>query len=165
MATKKRSASRKQGGDASKKDNWFKLITNVTADQAELPDVSADLAVLRSVYDEVTGRGARLQVRKSDKQQETKDHRELMRKGEEAAGKIRSVLRGHLGFRSQRLVKYGVQPLPEGKRPPEEPVTESPEQPKPGNPAPAAPEGQPTPQGTEPSKSGGPALQPKPQTS
>jgi hypothetical protein len=152
-------------GDASKKDHWFKLITNVTADQALLPDVSADLAVLRSVYDEVTGRGARMQVRKSEKQQETKDHRELMRKGDEAAGKIRAVLRGHLGFRSQGLVKYGIQPLPEGKRPPEEPVTESPEQPKPESPAPAAPEGQPAPQGTVPSKSGGLALQPKPQTS
>jgi len=131
-------------GDASKKDNWFKLITNVTADQAELPDVSADLAVLRSVYDEVTGRGARLQVRKSEKQQETRDHRELMRKGEDAAAKIRGVLRGHLGFRSPRLVKYGVQPFGAGKRPPEEPVTESPEsaskaeQPKPETPAPAS---------------------------
>ena len=104
-------------------------------------------------------------MRKSEKQQETRDHRELMRKGEEAAGKIRSVLRGHLGFRSPRLVKYGIQPMGVGKRPPEEPVTESPEQPNPENPAPAAPAGQPTPQGTEPSKSGAPAPQPKPQAS
>lgn len=151
-------------GDAKRKDVWFKLLTNVIADQAELPDMSADIAVLQAVLEEVRSRGARLQARQGEKQQETKDHRELMRKGEEAAVKIRAALRGRFGFRSPRLAKYGVKPFKPGRRAPEEPVTEAPEQPKPENPAPTAPAVQPAPQGTAPSKSEGAAPQPRPQS-
>ncbi len=152
-------------GDGSQKDNWFKLLTNVIEDAAVLPDLSAYTSVLAEVLDETRNRGARVQARVGEKEQETRDHREMMRKGAEAAGKLRAALRAHYGFRNPILRKYGVQPLVPGKRGPEDPVTEAPEKPKPENPAPTSPGVQPAPQGAEPSKSEGPAPQPDPQTS
>ncbi len=152
-------------GDGSQKDSWFKLLINVIADQAVLPDFSAYTDVLAAVLEETRNRGARLQAHRGEKQQETKDHREKMRQAAEAAAKLRAALRAHYGFRNPILLKYGINPIVPGKRGPEEPVTSAPEQPKPETPAPAAPEGQPAPQGTEPSKSEDPAPQPEAQTS
>lgn len=151
--------------DGSRKDNWYKLATNVIADQATLPDFSAYTSILMAVLEETRSRGAQLQARRGQKQQETRDHREMMRRAEEAAGKLRSALRAHFGFRNPILLKYGINPILPGKRQPDDPITEAPEQPTTENPPAAAPGVQPAPQGAEPSKSEGPAPQPDPQAS
>ncbi len=131
----------------SQKDGWFKLLTNVLADAAVLPDYSAYTNVLAAVLEETRNRGAQLDVRRAQKQQETKDHRERMRNAAEAAARLRSALKAHYGFRNPILIKYGIDPLVPGKRPPDDPVTEAPpEQPKTETPASAAPEVQPAPQ-------------------
>ena len=134
-------------GYASRKDDWFKLLTNVLADAAKLPDMSDQTKVLTEVLAEARERGAQLLARKGQKQQETEEHRELMRRGEEAAGRIRATLRGHLGFRSQELAKYGVKPLdPKKRRQPGEP-----EEPEPEDSAQTPPGVQPAPQKPDPS--------------
>jgi len=151
-----------KAGFGAQKDNWFKMLTNVQANAAQLPDLTAYTVPLAEVLEEVRLRGALLDERRGVKEQETKDHQEQMRKGGAAAAKLRAALRAHYGFRSLELLKYGIKPLVPRKRGPEDPVTPSPVEPKPENPAPAPPEVKPAPQGTGPAKSEGPAPQPDP---
>jgi hypothetical protein len=148
----------------SQKDSWFKLLANVLADKDILPDFSAYTSVLAEMLEETRNRGARVDERRALKQQETKDHRERMKVAAEAAARLRAALRGFWGFTNPILLKYGINPITQGKRR-NEPVTEAPEQPQPETPAPAAPESQPAPQGAEPSKSEGPAPQTEPRSS
>src|SRR6185295_16271960 len=96
--------------------------------------------------------------------EETRDLREVMRKGRAEAAKLRSAIRAHLGFQNPRLLEYGIHPLGGEKRPPQEPTSENPaaagesetpmsesaaagepEKPKPEDPAPVS-EAEPAPQ-------------------
>lgn len=144
-------------GYGQEKDRWFKMLTNVQATAAVLPDFSAYTTVLAQVLEEVRLRGAQLDARRALKQQETKDHQELMRKGRVAAGKLRSALRAHFGFQSLELLAYGIDPLVPGNRGPKDPVTPAPEKPNPENPGSTPPEVKPAPQGAVTPKTEGPA--------
>ena len=140
-------------------DNWAKLLTNVAANAAELPDLTVYTAALEPVLEEVKARGARQMSRRGVKQQGTEELQEMLREGRIRAAKLRSALRAHYGYQSPRLLEYDIKPLPAKKRRPGPPP---PEEPQPEGPATASPEVQPAAQGTEPSKSNGSAPQPDP---
>jgi septal ring factor EnvC (AmiA/AmiB activator) len=111
---------------------WEKLITNVIANAAELPDLSGLLNALQKSLDEVKARDARQQSRRGVKQQESKELREQLKQGENNASKLRAALKSHYGFANPRLHEYGIKPLGRKKRRKQEP--EQPEQPKPEEP-------------------------------
>jgi outer membrane biosynthesis protein TonB len=153
---------------------WEKMVTNVIANAAELPDMSVNRDALQKVLEAAKARVALVASRRGVKQQEVKDQQELMRQGRFEFSRLRGALIAHYGPFSERLLDYGItpfrprprskgqpkpgQPTPEQPKPeevkPEEvkPVkaeAEQPkaEEPKPANPAPA-PEVKPAPQGS-----------------
>jgi hypothetical protein len=146
------------GSIADQLTDWEKMVTNVDANRAELPDLEAYRGPLDQVLGEAKALEARIQIRRGIKQQEGKDRREVMRTGRFFAAKLRSALRAHYGFQSERLRDYGISPLHTGKKQPAEPekpepapeppetqAPETAEAPKPECPAPA-PEVKPAPQ-------------------
>jgi hypothetical protein len=141
-----------QGSIADQLTGWEKLVTNVDADEAELPDLSAYRDPLRDILEEGKARNARIQFLIGTKQQEVKDLREDLRTGRFYAAKLRASLKAHYGYQSERLRKYGIRPVSTRKRPPgesEEPAPpevpeieaapETAEAPKPEGPATAPP--------------------------
>jgi hypothetical protein len=136
---------------------WEKMITNVTAKAAELPPhISLYNEPLAQLLGEFKASGAAKDIRKAAKQQETKDSRELQKRAQRQAAKLRSALLAHYDFDSEELVAFGIPPRRPSKRKPtgtpETPQPEKPdskpsevkaapqaaEQPKPENPAPAS---------------------------
>jgi hypothetical protein len=117
---------------ASLVTDFEELLTNV-GNEKDLPDLTAFRAPLEQLLTDIKARGALRKVRIGVKQQETQEFRELMTKAKEAASRLRSALKAHLGPKNERLLTFGIQPV----RKPTRPVLEE-KQPKPEDPAPAA---------------------------
>jgi len=120
-------------------EGWGKLVTNVNANQAELPVHLQELysGPLSQVLEAARQLNARLQSRVGVKQQETLERRELMRTGRFLASKLRAALRAHHGFSSERLLEYDIKPIRSRRRPAEQPEEpEQPENPEPEDPTP-----------------------------
>jgi hypothetical protein len=133
---------------------WEKMITNVTANAAELPPhLSLYNEPLVQLLGEFKASGATKDIRRAAKQQETKDSKELQKRVQRQAAKLSSALIAHFGFDSEELVAYGITPRrpskrkPTGTPQPEKPdskpsevkaASQAAEQPKPENPAPAS---------------------------
>ncbi len=106
-----------KGSYADFTDHCEKLITNATANAAELPDLSVHLVALGSVLEEVKARGARARTRRGVKQQETKELQELLRReGRPLVSKLHAALKAHYGYTNPRLLEYGIKPLGQKKR-------------------------------------------------
>jgi len=145
-----------QGSIADHLTSWEKLVTNVDADQAELPDLSPYRDPLSDTLEEAKARNARIQALIGIKQQEVKDLREDLRTGRFYAAKLRASLKAHYGYQSERLRKYGIRPVSTRKRPPgesEEPAPPVPELPE-------GPEIEAAPETAEAPKPEGPATAP-----
>lgn len=125
---------------------WEKLTTNVARNAAELPaHVPQYAAPLLEVLASLQEIEAAKQNRRALKQQEVKDSTELLRRGQDLAEKLQSVIIGHHGRSSERLVGYGLKPRrPRRSRP----SGTTPEPDAPGEP----PEEKPEPQAGQPSK-------------
>jgi hypothetical protein len=148
---KKESKMAKPRSIADQLNDWEKMVTNVDANRAELPDLEAYRGPLDQVLGETKALDARIQIRVGVKQQESKDRREMLRTGRFFASKLRSALRAHYGFQSERLKDYGIEPIRTGKKQPKQPekpqpapeppeikaAPETAEAPKPESPAPA----------------------------
>lgn len=91
--------------------DWEKLLKNVTDTSAELPNMD----VYKNALDQLLGSAkdglALAAARVGVKQQETKDRQALMKQGKEAAANLRSAIKAHFGFKSERLLQYGIQPI------------------------------------------------------
>jgi hypothetical protein len=138
---------------------WQRLVANVLANAAELPE---HMTIYRLAMEEVLGQvqdlSARLQIRRGIKQQEQKDLDVEMRKGRFHHSKLRAAIIAHYGPQSERLLDYGIKPVRSRLRPAGET-----EEPPPGAPAPApeiqaAPK---TPKTVEAPKPEGPASTPQ----
>jgi hypothetical protein len=131
---------------------WEKLTSNVARNAAELPaHIPEYAAPLLEVLAQLQEIEAAKQNRRAVKQQEVKDSNELLRTGQDLAEKLQSVIIGHHGRSSEKLVGYGLKPRrprrsrprgeapqPDGPGEPEEKsAPQAAEQPKPENPAPA----------------------------
>lgn len=90
---------------------WEKLTSNVARNAAELPPhVTTYAAPLLEVLAGLQEVEAAKQDRRAIKQQEVQDSNELLRRGIDLAEKLKSVLIGHHGRSSEKLVGYGVKP-------------------------------------------------------
>ena len=116
--------------------NWEKLLTNIQLRTAELPGLQAITSTLvpdlEQVLADVRAMGARLDAKAALKQQETKDRKELLKRGGRIVSRLRAALKAQYGVDSELLVEFGARPIRARTRSPEE------KSPKPGgNPAPA----------------------------
>lgn len=116
---------------ASVVTDFEELLTNV-ANAKDLPDLTVYRAPLEQLLVEIKARGALRKVRIGVKQQETQEFQELMSRSKEAASRLRSALKAHLGPKNERLLEFGIPPVRKRSRPV---VVE--EGPKPEGPAPA----------------------------
>lgn len=106
-----------KGSYADFTDHCEKLIVNITANAAELPDLTVHLVALERVLAEVKSRNARAQTRRGVKQQETKELQELLRlEGRPTVSKLHAALRSHYGYTNPRLLEFEIKPLGQKKR-------------------------------------------------
>jgi hypothetical protein len=154
---------------------WEKLTSNVARNAAELPPhVPMYAAPLLEVLAGLQEVEAAKQDRRAIKQQEVQESNELLRRGMELAEKLKSVLIGHHGPSSQKLVGYGIKPrrprrsrskgeAPQPGGPPSPEEKSASQAGKSSKPAEQAAEGKEVPQAAEQPKPEGPA--PAPQSS
>jgi hypothetical protein len=91
------------------------LLTNVR-NATDLPDLTAYRAPAEQLLTEMKNRGALRKSRLGIKQQETKELKELTIQGREAASRLRSAIKAHLGPKNPRLLEFGSRPLGKRKR-------------------------------------------------
>src|SRR5262245_20580531 len=110
--------------------DFQELIRSVDTAPELLPSIEAERQVLVQVVADVE----RLRTRQAEltalKQRATQELREAIERGKEARIQVRSVLRGKVGPKNERLVQFKVAPLRKRKRKPED--DEKPNGKKPG---------------------------------
>jgi len=108
--------------------SWEKLVTNVANNAADLPPhVQIYSQPLEGLLESVRLISASKDTRRGVKQQEVKEAEELMRRGRDLAGKLKSVLLAHYGRTSELLLGYGIMPRRFKKTRPGEPENPQPE--------------------------------------
>ena len=91
--------------------DWERLLTAVTNNAAELPDLSLQAASLDGLLDEAKALGARQDASRSQLAADAKRRRELIFEGRAAASRLRSAIKGHLGGHNEKLVEFGARPI------------------------------------------------------
>src|ERR1700712_3109892 len=101
--------------------DWDKLLKRVTANSAELPDLSVYSAPLAQILEAAKEGIAELNGHRGVKQEATKTLKEVLAQGSLAATKLRAAVKAHYGRDSERLVEYNMRPIRPGKRKPATP--------------------------------------------
>jgi hypothetical protein len=91
--------------------DWETLLKNVSDAAAELPNLDVYKAALEPLLTNAKDGIALSHSRRGQKQQETKDLRDLLEKGKDAATKLRSAIKAHFGPKSEMLLKFGMTPI------------------------------------------------------
>jgi hypothetical protein len=120
--------------------DFQELIRSVDTAPELLPSIEAERQVLVQVVADVERLRTRQRELTALKQRATQELREAIERGKEARIQVRSVLRGKVGPKNERLVQFQVAPLRKRKRKPaEEDETPNGENPGPGEGPPASP--------------------------
>jgi len=98
--------------------DWETLLKNVSDATTELPNMDVYKGVLEKLLASAKDGIALSHARRGLKQQETKDLRELMVEGKDAAAKLRSAIKAHFGPRSEMLLQFGMTPVRKRKKAP-----------------------------------------------
>jgi hypothetical protein len=122
--------------------DWEKLLKNVNDTAADLPNIDVQRNNLDQLLTQARGSLALAAAQIGIKQQETKDRQAFLKDGKDAASRLRSAIKSHLGAKSEILLRYGIKPIRKRVKKPTEAVKEKP---KPETPAPAS-HSEPTPQ-------------------
>jgi hypothetical protein len=115
--------------------DWETLLKNVSDAAAELPNMDVYKGALEKLLASAKDGIALSHARRGIKQQETKDLRELIVQGKDAASQLRSAVKAHFGPKSERLLQFGITPVRKRKRAPVQTVKE----PEPAHPPAPAP--------------------------
>jgi hypothetical protein len=116
---------------------WQRLVTNVLANSAELPEqMEVYRTALQEVLERVLEKSARLRIRRGVKQQEQRELEVDMRNGRFHASKLRAGIIAHYGPQSERLLDYDIRPRRSRPRPAGETEEPTPEEPEQEDPAP-----------------------------
>jgi hypothetical protein len=91
------------------------LLTNVKK-ATDLPDFTVYLTPVEQFLAELKSRGALRKSRLGIKQQETKELQEMRIPAKEAASRLRSAIKAHLGPKNPRLLEFGMRPLSKRSR-------------------------------------------------
>src|SRR3954466_4582489 len=106
--------------------DWEELLEAVRRSPDLLPDIEEDIALLARLLAQTRALKARQNELAALRQEATQRLNEEMGRGKETAIRMRSVIRGTLGPRNERLVQFGIAPLRKRRRtvrsrPPERP--------------------------------------------
>lgn len=123
--------------------DWETLLKNVSDAAAELPNLDVYKAALDQLLASAKDGIALSHAQRGVKQQQTKDLRDLIGKGKDAASQLRSAVKAHFGPKSEMLLKFGIAPVRKRKK---APVQAAPTAKEPGPAHPPAPA--PTPETT-----------------
>lgn len=91
------------------------LLTNVRK-ATDLPDLTVYITPVEQLATEMKNRGALRKARLGIKQMETKELQELKIEAREAASRLRSAIKAHLGPKNPRLLEFGSRPIGKRKR-------------------------------------------------
>ena len=90
--------------------DWDALLKRVTANGAELPDLSAYSAPLAQILEAAKEGIAAADGHRGVKQETTKTLKGLLTQGSLAAAKLRAAVKAHYGRDSERLVEFKMRP-------------------------------------------------------
>lgn len=108
--------------------DFQRLLQSVDNNPGNVPDVTQPQEALEEVVDEMTTIIARQDAHRAGLRADTKRLRELIVRGADAARQIRSLIRGHLGPRNEKLAEFRIpvlgrpRALPSTTEPPPPPV-------------------------------------------
>jgi hypothetical protein len=118
--------------------DWETLLKNVSDAAAELPNLDVYKAALDPLLTSAKNGLALSHARRGQKQQETKDLRELIAQGKDAAANLRSAIKAHFGPKSEMLLKFGMKPIRKRKKAPAQ-ADQTVKKPEPAHPPTPAP--------------------------
>jgi hypothetical protein len=104
--------------------DWETLLKNVSDAAAELPNMDVYKGTLEQLLAKAMDGIALSHARRGLKQQETKERKELMAQGKDAAAQLRAAVKAHFGPRSERLLQFGMTPIRKRKKAPVQAVKE-----------------------------------------
>lgn len=111
------------------------LHTSVSAHTTLVPSAAEKYrAALEEMLTQLKTLSSAQKTLRADKQKVTQDLKETLRQGRRLATDVRTVIRGEVGIRSEKLVEFGIAPLrprPRRKVEPEEPIETAPAAPRP----------------------------------
>ncbi len=122
--------------------DWDELLQAVQANPDLQPAVEAERQALTQSLTEVQGLRARQNEASAIRQESTQQLRDAVTKGRETAIKIRSVLRGKVGPKNERLVHFKIAPLRKRPRKPKQEVKKPAGETPGAHPGPSAPSGE-----------------------
>ena len=91
--------------------DWERLLTAVTNNEANLPDLSLQKASLEDILEEAKDQGAPQDASPSKLAADSMRRREIIFEGRAAASRLRSALKGHFGGHNEKLVEFGARPI------------------------------------------------------
>lgn len=111
--------------------DFQRLLQSVNTNEEGLPDVTAPREDLEGIVAEMTAVVARQDAHRAGLRADSRRLRELMVRGADAARQIRSLIRGHLGPRNEKLSEFRIPVLgrPRALPPTTEPATTEPTKP------------------------------------
>jgi hypothetical protein len=118
--------------------DWETLLKNVSDAAAELPNLDVYKAALEPLLASAKDGLALSQAHRGLKQQQTKDLRELIGNGKDAAANLRSAIKAHFGPKSEMLLRFGMKPIRKRKKAPAQ-SAQTAKEPEPAHPPAPAP--------------------------
>ena len=110
--------------------DFQRLLQSVDTNEEGLPDVTAPKEDLEGIVSEMTAIVARQDAHRAGLRADSRRLRELLVQGADAARQIRSLIRGHLGPRNEKLAEFRIpvlgrpRALPSTTEPPAPPEKE-----------------------------------------
>jgi hypothetical protein len=106
--------------------DWDELIQAIQSDPEVQPSVDADRQTLAQSLTTLQGLKGRQNELKGLRQEVTQQLKDTVAKGKETAIKIRSMTRGKIGPKSERLVHFKIAPLRKRPRKPTDKTVKKP---------------------------------------
>ncbi|HET9225953.1 MAG TPA: hypothetical protein VFR31_04760 [Thermoanaerobaculia bacterium] len=100
----------------NKVNGWDKMDTAVTANGSQLDPLAAKLPELRDKGNELRSLYAEHAALAAARQTVTEEMQRVLDEGEQIFRLLREGLRQHYGKRNQKLIEFGVDPLPSRPR-------------------------------------------------
>ena len=88
--------------------DFQRLLQSVGINKGDLPDVAAPREALAGIVAEMTAILARQDAHRAGLRTDSRLLRELIVRGADAARQIRSLIRGHLGPRNEKLTEFRI---------------------------------------------------------
>lgn len=91
--------------------DWSVLLKATRENEAELPDVASLLEALEEGHDQTVSLRGRRDALLASAMELTEEMNEAFAESRDAARALRSYIKGVLGPRSEKLVRFGIKPL------------------------------------------------------